>query len=88
MHTCYIFELQGNTFIKILAKELTSGRLNFIIVVEQGGKERTIMRVRDLEKEQYHEVVYGLGMQLYYEGLLVDAKAIHPKDSKSWLNEA
>jgi len=80
LHTCYLLKLKGGSLIKIIAKELVSGRLDFFLVAEHGSEKRTLMRVKDIEREHYHQVVAGLAMQLCHEGLLLDAKAIYSKE--------
>ncbi|MGQ9469292.1 MAG: hypothetical protein ACUVTD_05640 [Nitrososphaerales archaeon] len=77
-YTSYIFRLRGSS-IGILAKELADGRIDFILVAQHGSKPKVLMKVENLEKEQYADVVLGFAQTLAYKHSLLDVRAICPK---------
>lgn len=79
-YTSYLLELRDGSLIVILAKELVNGRLDFVMFAYCGDEERALMKVKDIEKEQYDEVVLGLIKSLHFDGLLGDVRAIYPKE--------
>jgi hypothetical protein len=60
IYTSYLLELRDGSFVAIIAKELANGRLDFIIFSHSGGKERVLLKVRDIGKREYDVVVSGL----------------------------
>lgn len=48
IYTSYLLELRDSTFVAIITKELVNGRLDFVIFSHSGGKERVLLKVKDL----------------------------------------
>jgi hypothetical protein len=85
IYTSYLLELRDGSFVAIIAKELVSGRLDFVIFSYSSGEKRILLKVKDIGKREYDTVVSGLIKSLSSEGLLVDARALCQKQSKEIL---
>ncbi|MGQ9469546.1 MAG: hypothetical protein ACUVTD_06970 [Nitrososphaerales archaeon] len=84
-YTSYVFRLKKSILIGVLAKELQSGKIDFIFVVQRNTKPQLLMRVENLEKEQYHDVILGFAKSFAYSHSLIDVRAIYPKHSERLL---
>jgi hypothetical protein len=85
IYISYLLELRDGSFVAIIAKELVNGRLDFVIFSHSGGKEKALLKVKDIGKREYDAVVSGLIESLSSEGLLVDARMLCQKHSKEIL---